>query len=165
MIGGVHINYYFHCHRQLWLYAKYARMEQSSEDVRTGKVISENSYDRHTHEVRIVTDDAHVVFDFVDAKNKIVHEVKKSTRMRELHEWQIKYYLYVLKKLGLEGFKGVIRYPKQRKIVEISLTEDDVKNIEEALKGIEKVLSASKPPPVIKKPYCRSCSYYEFCYC
>lgn len=165
MIGGVHINYYFHCPRHLWLYTRYTRMEQFSEDVRIGKVISENSYDRYVHEIRIITDEAHFVFDFVDSKNKIVHEIKKSLKMRELHEWQVKYYLYVLKKLGLDGFKGVIRYPRQRRVVEVSLTDEDVKKIEQALEGIREILNLDKPPSVINKPYCRSCSYFEFCYC
>lgn len=165
MIGGVHISYYYNCQRKLWLYAKYTRMEHSSEDVMIGRVISESSYDRYHHEVRVVTDEAHVVFDFVDTKNKIVHEIKKSMKMKELHEWQVKYYLYTLYKLGLHGFRGVIRYPKQRRVVEVILTEEDIKTIKEALDGIEKIINASKPPPVIKKPYCKSCSYYEFCYC
>ena len=40
-ITGTIINYYFHCKRQCYLFAKRINLEDNSEDVRMGKVLHE----------------------------------------------------------------------------------------------------------------------------
>lgn len=81
MITGVYINYYFHCHRHLWLFARNIRMEHSSEDVLVGKLISMYSFDRRKHEIQIMDEEDAIVIDFIDKNRKIVHEIKKSNRL------------------------------------------------------------------------------------
>ncbi|WP_310586856.1 Dna2/Cas4 domain-containing protein [Runella sp. CRIBMP] len=43
-INATLVNYYFLCHRKLWLHAHAIRMEHTSEMVYEGKLIGEESY-------------------------------------------------------------------------------------------------------------------------
>lgn len=49
-----------------------------------------------------------------------IHEIKRSRWIEKAHEYQLWYYLYYLKRLGVEG-KGVLNYPLLRKNVEVDL--------------------------------------------
>lgn len=165
MINGTLINYYYHCLRQLWLFGKNICFEWDSEEVKIGKMISETTYSREKHEIHFEDKENKIVIDFFDKKRKILHEIKKSSKMKDIHIWQVKYYLYVLKKNGIDNFVGEIDYPKERRVIKVNFTQEDELRIEEAKEGIKEVLSLSTPPKPINKPFCKSCSYYEFCYC
>lgn len=160
-INGTKINYYFVCHRKLWLFVRQMQFENESNPVDEGKFISETTYTRKEHEIQL--GDA-AVLDFFDSQNKVVHEVKKSTKMEEAHLWQLKYYLYYLKNLGVEGVKGKIDYPKQKKTQKVLLTEEDEKKIESMFKAIKAITSREKAPDKIEKKFCKKCAYYEFCW-
>ena len=67
---GTFINYYFHCYRQLWLFAHNITMEHSSEDVYIGKIISETTYERKLHEIHINDFENEAVLDFFDRNVK-----------------------------------------------------------------------------------------------
>lgn len=157
-VNGIKVNYYFICPRKLWLYDRKISMEQNSDKVKIGKIIHEMSYQNKKKEVLI---DNMIALDIVDSNT--IREVKSSDKMQEADEIQILYYLYYLKRLGIDK-KGIINYPKQKKREFIELTEEKEKNIEEILLGIDSVLKAEKPPKTIDKPYCKKCAYYEFCY-
>ena len=135
-------------------------MEQNSDIVAMGKFISESTYKREDHEIRI--DD--VVLDFYDEKTKIIHEVKKSDKMEETHIWQIKYYISVLEEKGISGVTGEIDYPKLREKVKVVLTNDDRNKLREIKADIEKIVALSVIPEVINKQFCKNCSYYDLCY-
>lgn len=162
---GTFINYYFHCHRHLWLFAHNIAMEHSSEDVYIGKIISETTYDRNIHEIHIIDFENEAVLDFYDRKHKVIHEVKKSRKMEELHIWQVKYYIYILNKIGISEVKGEIDYPKLKKIINVELAEDDIKELDNTIRDINLIIYRNDAPKIINKPYCKKCSYYEFCYC
>jgi len=107
MITGTHINYYFLCHRKLWLFANGMQMEHTSELVEMGKLIHETSYPQRPEKYTEIELDG-IKIDFYDAKNKVVHEIKKSDSHEEAHEWQVKYYIYVLERSGMEGVTGIL---------------------------------------------------------
>ena len=157
------INLYHVCKREMWLHANEIRMEHTSDIVTEGRLIGENAYPQRSEKYTEVELDG-VKIDFYDAKNKIVHEVKKSDRAETAHIAQVKYYLYVLKKNGVEGAKGVIEYPKARHTEQVELTSEDVGSIEMWLVDIRRILDAEICPPVLNKPVCKKCSYYDFCY-
>ena len=162
---GVYIDYYFHCKRQLWLYAKNIRMEHTSEDVEIGKFISENTYDRKIHEIYLSDcDNNEGVIDFMDKKRKIIHEVKKSKSIEEATVWQVKYYLYYLKKFGMENIIGVIDYPLLRRNLVVELDKNDEEKIEEVIKDIESIVAMPSPPTANKMKICSKCAYYELCF-
>lgn len=141
-------------------------MEHNSEDVAIGKIISENTYQRKHHELHIEDYiDKVGVLDFYDRKKKVIHEVKKSKSMEELHIWQVKFYIYLLEKIGITGIKAEIDYPKIKRILRIDFTDEDRERIVTIIENIKNILNSKDSPSTIHKPYCKKCSYYEFCYC
>lgn len=158
------INLYHVCKRELWLHANEIRMEHTSDTVTEGKLIGENTYtDRAAKYTELQLDG--VKIDYYDAKNKVVHEIKKSDKMEAAHEAQVKYYLYKLKQHGVEGVTGVLEYPTFRHTSQIMLTDDDVQSIQKWEGDIMEIISREEMPGVIDKPVCKRCSYFEFCYC
>ncbi len=157
---GTQIAYYFLCERKLWLFTHKIAMEQNSDVVAMGRFISDTTYGRKKHEIRI----DNIVLDNYDAKTKTIHEVKKSDKMEDTHIWQVKFYISILKEKGIEGVKGKIDYPKLRQTVDVELTEKDIEQLCEIKKSISIILSKDKPPDVINKSFCKKCSYYDLCY-
>jgi CRISPR-associated exonuclease Cas4 len=162
-ITGTHFNYYLICHRKLWLFANGINMESTSEIVYEGKLIHETSYPRRSEKYQEIAIDG-IKIDYYNAKNKVVHEIKKSDKHEEAHEWQVKYYLYVLKQNGVDGATGLLEYPRLHKTTEVFLTEPDSEAIKEMLVKIEFIINSEECPAWIPKSRCRSCSYFDFCW-
>ncbi|MCC7431811.1 CRISPR-associated protein Cas4 [bacterium] len=161
-ITGTEVNYFFVCKRKLWLSRHQITMEHNSENVAIGKQISENSYLREEKEVRI---DETIALDFVDWERKVVHEVKKTDKLEKAHEWQLLYYLFYLKKYkGLEGFTGILNYPKLKKTKEVFLTCELEKEMEKVISEIEKLLECEVSKDFPARRVCQACSYEEFCF-
>jgi CRISPR-associated exonuclease Cas4 len=158
-ITATQLNYYFVCKRKLWLFSHQINMEHTSETVELGKLIHEKSYSREKKEIQI----GPIKIDFI-GKDGIIHEIKKTPKMEKAHSWQVKYYIWYLKQLGVENLKGEIDYPKLKKRTEIILDDDDEKEIEKILHEIANIISQEDIPPVINKDFCEKCSYYELCY-
>jgi CRISPR-associated exonuclease Cas4 len=62
LFTGTQINYYYICHRKLWLFSHGLNMEQTSDAVYLGKMIGEESYDREKKEIQI---DNLITIDFI----------------------------------------------------------------------------------------------------
>lgn len=162
-ITGTHFNYYQVCKRKLWLFANGINFEHTSDLVFEGKLIHEDSYPQRSSKYEEIELDG-VKVDFYDAKNRIIHEIKKSNKVEVAHEWQLKYYLYVFDQNGITGVKGILEYPTLRKTQEVILSDIDRQAITEMKLDISKIIMDEKCPPLQKKSICKSCSYYEFCY-
>lgn len=161
---GTLIAYYFLCPRKLWLFSRNIDMEQTSDTVAMGKFISESTYEREKHEIHISDDEDDIVLDFYDAKTKTIHEVKKSDKMEETHIWQVKFYISVLEKMGVENVTGEIDYPKLKQKVKVVLSDDDRNKIKSIREEVKNIIELQNPPGVINKPFCKQCAYYELCY-
>lgn len=159
-ISGTMFYYYFVCKRKLWFFANEIQMESENEDVIIGKLIDENSYSRELKHVLI---DNTVNIDFIK-EWKILHEVKKQKSVEEAGIWQLKYYIYFLRKRGINIEKGILDYPKLKKREEIFLTEEDEKRIEEVLLEIREIVNLKLPPKLEKLKICKKCAYFEYCY-
>lgn len=159
-ISGMMFYYYFVCKRKLWFFANEIQMESENEDVIIGKLIDENSYSRELKHVLI---DNTVNIDFIK-EWKILHEVKKQKSVEEAGIWQLKYYIYFLRKRGINIEKGILDYPKLKKREEIFLTEEDKKRIEEVLLEIREIVNLKLPPKLEKLKICKKCAYFEYCY-
>lgn len=162
-VTGTHIHYYFNCHRQLWLFANGINMEQTSDSVFEGKLIHETTYERRSERYKEV-EIGPVKIDYFDHKNKVIHEIKKSSKLYESHIWQVKYYIYVFERAGIEGVTGILEYPREHKTEEVLLSEPDRAYIEELIKEIDLLIHSGNCPPAINKPRCKNCSYFDFCY-
>lgn len=84
--------------------------------------------------------------------------------MEKAHQMQILYYLYLLKQKGLPNRKGIINYPRQRRKVEVELTEEKECEIETALIQAKQIANQQVPPDVEFMKICKSCSYMELCW-
>jgi len=162
-ITGTHFNYYFVCKRKLWLFANGINMEHTSDLVYEGKLIHETSYPQRSERYEELEIDGCKI-DFYDANNKVVHEIKKSDKIESAHEWQVKYYIYVLEKNGISGVTGILEYPTLRHTCKVELSENDKDYIMKIESEITETVNADSCPACINSRICKSCSYYEFCY-
>ncbi|MEX2233187.1 MAG: CRISPR-associated protein Cas4 [Cyclobacteriaceae bacterium] len=163
-VTGTYIAYLHTCHRKLWLFANGLNMEQTSDVVAEGKLIGETTYTDRAHKFSEIEIDG-VKIDFYDARNKIVHEVKKSASVQQAHIAQVRYYLYKLSQKGIEGATGIVEYPRLKRRQEVhSLTPRDTADIRQWEKEVERIVCSPDCPPVIRAKICRQCSYYDFCY-
>jgi CRISPR-associated exonuclease Cas4 len=160
---GTHFNYFYVCPRKLWLFANGINMEHTSDLVSEGKLIHETSYPQRPERYEELEIDG-IKLDFYDARNKVIHEIKKSDKVEEAHEWQLKFYIHVLERNGVEGVTGILEYPTLRQTKKVELTNADRKKIAEIETAIEKLLASDVCPPCIESKICKQCSYYEFCY-
>lgn len=162
LVGGIKVNYYFHCKRQLWLYAHFITYEHESDLVELGKLISEKSFKEIKAKDIII--DGKISVDIIRREGKIViYEIKKSSKFGIAHYHQLLYYLWYLKKKGVET-EGILSYPEERKKIKVILTENKEKEMERILQDINKIVSLEKPPKMERKRYCYKCSYFEFCW-
>lgn len=162
-INGTLINYYFVCHRELWLFANGINMEQESDLVYEGKLIHEESYPERSSKYEEVAIDG-IKVDYYDAKNHVIHEIKKSNKVDRAHEWQLKYYMYVFEQHGVKDVRGILEYPTMRKTQEVMLTDVDREEIRSMIGEIETIIGQDECPPRVKKGLCRNCSYFDFCF-
>jgi len=159
-VTGVMVQYSKVCKRELWLFAHQIHYE--SDYIYLGRLIHQESYPREKKNILI---DSVISPDFLKERRKtIVFEVKKSSKLEEPVRYQVFYYLWYLKQKGIDA-EGEIVYPKERKKEKVILTRDIEKEIPQMLENIKKVVEKSVPPEPIRKPYCKKCSYYEFCWC
>ena len=102
--------------------------------------------------------------DYFDAKRRIIHEIKRSDKVDEAHKWQVKYYIYVFERNGIESCTGLLEYPTMRQTVPVELTDADREEIQKMERGIVNIIESEICPPLVKKRLCKSCSYYDFCF-
>lgn len=127
-----------------------------------GKLVHESSYPQRSSRYEEVQIDG-VKVDYFDAKNKVIHEIKKSNKVDRAHEWQLKYYMYVFEQHGMEGVSGALEYPLLRKTKDVFLSDVDRDDIQTMSDDIARIISQAECPPLVKKGICKNCSYYEFC--
>lgn len=162
-ITGTHFNYYQLCKRKLWLFANGINFEHTSDLVYEGKLIHEDSYPQRRSKYEEIEIDG-IKVDYYDAKNKVIHEIKKSNKVERAHLWQLKYYMFVFERNGIDGVSGILEYPTLRKTEQVALNDIDRDEIRKMEVDIQNVISQDTCPPLVKKGICKNCSYYEFCY-
>lgn len=159
-ITGTHLSYLFICPSKLWFFSHRLRMEHNSDLVAVGRHIDQNTYQRE--EKHIFIDG--IAIDFIRKTDGIeLHEIKKSPKMEKSHEMQVLYYLYILKKKGVQA-TAVLDYPLLRKRKHLELGEKEEKEIEWALTEIQRITALLRPPDPERKTFCSKCSYYELCW-
>lgn len=171
-INSTLINLYHVCKRELWLHANGIRMEQTSDTVYEGKLIGETTYPQRPEkytEIELSAPvsegvDASGKIDFYDARNKVVHEIKKSDKAEAAHEWQVKYYIWLLQQNGIGDVSGILEYPKLRETKQVVLQPGDETYLQDAISAITTLVANERCPPVLNARICRSCSYCDFCY-
>ncbi len=156
-LTGTQVNYYFICKRKLWLHSHGISFENSSDLVKLGNQIHKNTYKRNKKEIRL----DNIVIDHIDGD--VIHEVKKSDKMQEAHIYQVLYYIYRLKQMGIY-VTGKLDYPKLRKTVKIILTKQKQNKLEQIIEECNNIFSTKKAPKAKYIPVCDKCAYFEYCW-
>ncbi|MCU0342066.1 MAG: CRISPR-associated protein Cas4 [Spirosomaceae bacterium] len=102
--------------------------------------------------------------DFFDAKNGVVYETKKSAAKEWAHVAQVQFYLYLLRKNGVEASHGIIEYPKLRQTERVTLDSEEEAKVEEWIEKAVAILENENCPPKLPISKCKSCSYFDFCW-
>lgn len=165
------INLYHVCQRECWLHANGINMEHTSNTVADGKLLHETSYPQRAEkgtEIELSANSQGLSLsgkiDFYDSKQKVIHEIKRSDKAEDAHEWQVKFYIWLLELNGVEEASGMLEYPKLRETKQVSLSGDDKVYLQSASNRITALVGAEQCPPVINAKICKSCSYFDFCY-
>ena len=148
-ITGVMIYYYFVCKRKLWYFCHEINMESGNEDVQLGKILDETS-------------NGEINIDFIK-EHRELHEIKKSKSIEQAGIWQVKYYLYYLKKRGVDGLKAKIDYPLLKENVMVELSKDDENQLQFVIEDIVKIKKEKRPPIMKKTKLCSKCAYRDLC--
>lgn len=156
-------NYYHLCKRKMWLHANQITMEHTHVNVSIGKEIGENTYHRRAKKWKELNL-GNAKIDYYDTKTNTVREIKKSDKLENSHIAQVQYYLYLLRQRGISNCKGIIEYPKLRKTTDVNLIDNDITTIRTQIEDIQTIIDTKNCPPLEKKRYCKSCSYYNFCF-
>ena len=159
-ITGLHIHYYFLCKRKLWFYAHRMSLEDSSEDVKIGRILHEVFYPREAKNIFV----GDISIDILDLNSgTIVVEIKKSGSKMEPILYQLYYYLYVIERSGVKA-RGLLKIPNEKRVLEVELTEDVKTKLEAAIRDILEIINLEKPPPPVWKNTCKKCAYKDFCF-
>ena len=158
-ITGTKVHYYVICKRKLWLFARHLTMEHSSDRVRLGKHLHERSYSRESRKELDIAGLIHI-----DIVGQRLREIKSSRKMLAAHRMQILYYLYFLKRLGVEGLEGEMNFPKERRKEVIILDGEAEREVERVIEGIIEIEAQGDAPEVEFRTICRACSYAELCW-
>ena len=170
-INGIYFNYYQVCKRKLWLFANGINMEHTSDTVYDGKLLHETSYPQRAEryeEMLISTEYEGITLigqiDYFDARNKVIHEIKRSDKVEEAHVRQVKFYLWLLELNGVDGATGILEYPKLRKTDEVLFSDEDRQGLQKSISEIRSLIENESCPSTINAKICKNCSYYDFCY-
>lgn len=160
-ITGTHIWYYFICKRELWLMMHNIVPDQEDENIDIGRFLHEYYSKRGKEEVDIGSGR-------IDRLKKvgnelIVQEIKKTSKFKESSYFQLLFYLDQLEKMGIQA-KGELLFSEEKTKEAVVLTEENRKQLYQAISEIQKVAKLSVPPPPKKIKFCRSCAYREYCW-
>ncbi|MEN2993697.1 MAG: Dna2/Cas4 domain-containing protein, partial [Bacteroidia bacterium] len=71
---------------------------------------------------------------------------------------------YALEQMGVEGVKGFLVYPRQKKRIFVKLGEKERQEVRHILQGMAEVRRRRTPPPLRRKPICKRCAYHDLCF-
>lgn len=157
-IGGVHIKYLYHCHRQVWLFARGIRPEHLSQAVRRGEAVHETSYSRF-HEVDLGA----ARIDHLDG-DAWVHEIKSSRKPTPADQAQAIHYCYQLDRIGVPVRGAILHYPATRRTIRLPYTEAEAAQAQHDIQDVIEILQRATAPPRLERPRCAGCSYTDYCW-
>jgi len=160
-ITGTDIWYYFICKRELWLIMHQIVPDQEDENIDIGRFLHEYYSKRGKMEVDIGSGKLDRIKRV--GEKLIVQEIKKSSRFRESSYFQLLFYLYELRKIGIEAI-GELLFAEEKRKETVILTEDHIQELESAIKDIKRIAKLEFPPKPKKTNFCRKCGYREYCW-
>ncbi len=161
-ITGYLVLSYSNCVREAWLVAHRIFPESENMNLALGRLIHETSYENRG-EKDIAIDN--IRLDMVEEKKgrTIVSEIKKSKYSLEGARDQLLFYLLRLKEMGVEA-NGQLLVPKEKKKIEVSLTQDEETRLKKMCEEIQDLVEGPIPPLERPQNKCKNCAYYTFCW-
>ncbi|MCS6904089.1 MAG: CRISPR-associated protein Cas4 [Bacteroidia bacterium] len=163
LVSGTEISYLASCKRRLWLFQHGIQLEKFSDLVQQGRILEEYAYTRRKKKFQGLAI-ARIKIDYLDAQSKTVREIKRSPAFQSAHIWQLKFYLYVLSQYGFQQWTGILEYPRFHQTQIVTLIPEDIPILNKMMEEVIKTRNSKQCPPVVNKPFCKKCAYYEFCY-
>lgn len=158
-VTGVMMQYYEVCERELWFESRNIEINRKNPNVVRGTHVDDTAYGDKRRNLSI---DGRIAPDLLE-DGRIV-EVKPSSSLVEPARLQLLYYLWYLDRVAGVNKDGVLAHPTERKRESVTLTDEAVRRVETAIRGIYNIVQSESPPPAIEKPYCESCAYHDFCW-
>lgn len=155
------MNAFFVCRRKLWLYAHEVSPSMDHDLLEMGRIYDQFAYRRERE--GITMDGMKIDLLRKGDGQTVVGEVKKSSAFADAARMQLAYYLYRLKKEGIDA-DGELLIPKEKKREKINLDEELTGELEQAMREIKEIISQEKPPEPKKTKFCSKCAYAEFCW-
>ncbi len=153
---------YIECPRQAWLISRDIVPDRNNPFLELGRFIHEKYYtDLGERSVELPGIKMDLIWEQGGAM--VVGEIKKSSKALEAAKAQLLYYLYTLKKLGIDA-KGYILVPTEKRKLEVILEDKDVRYIENLVEEVKSIVSKNDPPSVSKRRICNFCGYRELCW-
>lgn len=174
-VGGMLVGYYLVCPRKAWLSLHGLWMEQEDEAVALGRLLDEHSYSRRHRPALFEAEapDGTLLVAKIDGarlREGVLHETKKGRACEDAHRWQLRFYLWVLKRCGVDGpggapLRGQLDYPALRRTEPVSLDTEHEARLEQIVAAIA-ALARTEPPPerFPRRSFCRRCAFEDLCY-
>ena len=156
-------NAYHICPRQSWLMFRQLNADQRNTSLELGRLTDDTTYEREKKKIYLA--DVSAMVDMVTQKDGevFIAEIKRSSKRIENAVKQLKYYLFLLRRKSVI-VKGMLKIPKEKKSIEVELSDEDVRVIERDIDRILAELYKSAPPQRATKKVCNKCAHLEFCW-
>jgi CRISPR-associated exonuclease Cas4 len=160
-VTGTLVWYFSICPREAWLMAHQVEPWREFDLLAEGRLNQEVHYERSAKELSLPG----MKLDRVrrEGDRLVVSEVKKSSRFLPSARMQLAYYLWRLKREGLEA-SGELLVPEERFREVVELTPELEDEVEEVVERIEALIEAPSPPSAEWLKVCPKCAYAEFCW-
>ena len=133
--------------------------DEDTPELDFGRAVHEIFYRRTVKEISLEG----IKIDLFKKAERIVCEVKTSSKFVEATRFQLLYYLFRLREYGIDA-TGWILIPMEKKKVIVKLDEETEQVLLKVFNQIKEIVEMDTPPPLVRIPYCRRCAYKEFCW-
>ena len=135
--------------------------DQENPFLEIGRLLQKDTYAREKKEIVA----GNMKIDSLRKRNGevVVGEIKKSSRFLKPATMQLAFYLYRLRKVGVD-VKGELLIPKEKKRISVELTADIENELKDVFHQIKEIMIRDNPPEPVKNKYCKKCAYREFCW-
>lgn len=135
--------------------------DQEDENIDIGRFLHEYYSKRGKKEIDIISGKIDRIKKVGD--KLIVQEIKKTSRFKKSSYYQLLYYLYQLRKMGIQAV-GELLFTEEKKKETVELTSENIKELETAIHEIKRIAKFPVPPKPKKINFCRNCGYREYCW-
>ncbi len=158
-VTGVMMQYYVVCKRELWFASRHLEIDRENPSVVRGTRVDDTAYEEERENLSL----GMVSLDLL--QDGRVVEIKPSSSLVEPATMQLSYYLWYLEEFADVERDGVLVHPTERTREPVELDDERRQKVEDAIRGIHRVVTSDTPPEAAEKPFCSSCAYHDFCWC